>query len=846
MLVGLLTNPPGLSEKEAAERLVKEGSNELPSARRRTAFAIGLGVVREPMFLLLVAAGAIYLGLGDVQEALMLLGFVLVVMGITFFQERKTERTLEALRDLSSPRALVIRDGQQRRIPGRDVVRDDLLVLAEGDRVPADAVVLDCSGLCVDESLLTGEAIPVRKAAGDEGTAGRPGGDDLPFVYAGTMIVQGRGMAKVTATGPETEIGRIGKALRLLEPEETPLKKETSRLVVWLTIAGLSLCIAVAVLFCATRQDWLGGLLAGIATAMAVLPEEFPVVLTVFLAIGAWRIAKKQVLTRRIAAVEALGAATVLAVDKTGTLTMNRMSLRRVFADGEFFDMEDSKREFPPDNFHSLLEFGILASHRDPFDPTEKAILEFGENYLSRTEHLHANWTLVREYPLSKELLAMSQVWRSPQCSDYVIAAKGAPEFVADLCHLTPTHRQRLMEAVGALAMDGLRVLGVAAALFREERLPAEQHDFEFRFLGLLGLADPVRPGVAAALGQCTAAGIRVVMMTGDYPETALSIARRIGLPVGEIISGEELSRMQESELRQRVKRTSIFARMIPEQKLRLVQALKANGDIVAMTGDGVNDAPALKAAHIGIAMGRRGTDVAREAADLVLLDDDFSSIVQAVRLGRRIYDNLKKAMSYIIAIHVPIAGLALLPVLFHWPLVLLPVHIVFLELIIDPACSIVFEAEPEEGGVMNRPPRAACETLFNRQTLILSVLQGMSVLVIVMAVFGVALYRGHGELEARALTFTTLVIANLGLIFANRSWTRVILRTVRSPNPALWWVSSGALGFLALVLYTPFLRDLFHFARLHLVDLAICLASGIVSIIWFEGMKVFGRVHLE
>ena len=835
----------GLSDGEAASILKEEGYNELPATKKRSFLAIAFDVVREPMFLLLVSCGAIYLFLGDIREALMLLGFVFVVMGITFFQERKTERALEALRDLSSPRALVIREGRELRIAGREVVRGDLIVLAEGDRVPADCILLDAMSLSVDESLLTGESAPVRKIV--DGTAskmGRPGGDDLPYLFSGTLVIQGQGIARALETGPATEMGRIGRALHSFDSEETRLKKETSAFVRKLAIAGLALCAVVVIIYGFTRGEWTDALLAGITLAMAVLPEEFPVVLTVFLALGAWRIAKKQVLTRSVPAVEALGSTTVLCVDKTGTLTQNRMKVSRIYSDGSFCNPADYGNGLPPDTFHELMEFSILASQRDPFDPMEKAIKEFGGRYLARTEHLHQDWTLVREYPLSRELLAVSHVWRSPGGEDFVIAAKGAPEVVADLCHFDSGRLEDLSSVAGSMAEDGLRVLGVARSRFTRSSLPPGQHDFDFEFLGLIGLADPVRPGVPAAVEECRSAGIRVVMITGDYPGTARSIAGNIGLgPTDGIITGPEMDCMDDAELQRRIRGINIFARVVPEQKLRLVNAFKACGEVVAMTGDGVNDAPALKSAHIGIAMGGRGTDVARESADLVLLDDDFSSIVRAVRLGRRIFDNLKKAMSYIIAIHVPIAGMSLLPVLLNLPLILLPMHIVFLELIIDPACSIVFEAEKEEDDIMERPPRDRSEALFSGKTLLISIMQGISVFVIVAAVYSIAVHWGESVNEARTLAFTTLIIANIGLIFTNLSWSRLIISTVRSPNRALWWVSCGAVGFLALSLYTPFLRDLFHFSRMHANDLLTCLGAGIFSILWFEGFKlIYGR----
>jgi Ca2+-transporting ATPase len=773
----------------------------------------------------------------------MLLGFVCVVMGITFYQERKTERALEALRDLSSPRARVIRDGEMKRIPGREVVRGDILVLGEGDRVPADGAVLSCTNLSIDESLLTGESVPVRKVAcpGAQPEPGCPGGDDLPFVYSGTLVVQGRGIACTKAVGLHTELGKIGKALQTVDVEKTPLQKETARLVRYLACFGIFLCVLVIVVYGLTRGDWLNGSLAGITLAMAILPEEFPVVLIIFLALGAWRISQTHVLTRRMPAVESLGAATVLCADKTGTLTCNRMSVNRIFAGGRFYSMVGKGRKPLPEGFHELVEFGILAGQNGSFDPMEKAVTQMGEHYLSQTGHIHGNWELVRQYPLSPHLLSLAHVWRSPGNHDYLIAAKGAPEAIADLCHMDKANREEVERKVQTMARDGLRVLGVARAAFTKKNLPDEQHDFSFEFLGLMGFADPLRRHVRESVCECYRGGVRVVMITGDYPATAQSIAKQIGLkPPEDVITGPELDTMDDATLQQRIRSVNIFARVAPEQKLRLVNALKANGEVVAMTGDGVNDAPALKAAHIGIAMGGRGTDVARESAALVLLDDDFSSIVRAVKLGRRIFDNLKKATAYILAVHVPIAGLSLIPVLLGLPLILSPVHIAFLELIIDPACSIVFEAEPEETGIMNRPPRDPKEPLFSRRVLLFSLLQGLSVLAIVLVFYLVALYRGQGETEARTLAFTALIAGNIALILTNRSWSNTVLETLGKPNTALWGVTGGAIFFLALALYVPSLRHLFHFSRLHPLDLVLCLASGIAGILWFEILRVF------
>jgi Ca2+-transporting ATPase len=840
------SNIQGLTEHEVLEHLALDGYNELPSAHKRTFFHVILDVVKEPMFILLIVCGLLYLTLGDLQEALMLMGFVFVIMGIELYQEQKTERALEALRDLSSPRALVIRDGEQVRIAGREVVRDDVMLISEGDRVPADAVVLSATNLSLDESLLTGESIPVRKQAWHEAGSldnlekPRPGGDDLPFIYSGSLVVKGQGITQVVSTGMRTEIGKIGKALQILQPEETNLQKQTAKIVKAFALVGFVLFVLVIVVFGLTRGNWLEGFLAGVTLAMATLPEEFPVVLTIFLALGAWRISQRKVLTRRVPAVEMLGAATALCVDKTGTLTMNRMTVTKIAVGDEILSV-DSHQVVLPESLHEVVEYSLLASPADPFDPMEKAMKELGGRTLINTEHIHKDWVFVKEYPLSGDLMAMSRVWHSPDGQEYVIAAKGAPEAIADLCHFDNAKKQDLDIHINRMANHGLRVIGVAKAQFQITDLPEKQHDFHFDLVGLLGLSDPVRPGVPEAVQECCTAGMRVLMITGDYPGTARNIADQIGLgPLDQLITGPELDVMDDIELNERIRTTCIFARVVPEQKLRIVNALKANGEVVAMTGDGVNDAPALKAAHIGIAMGGRGTDVARESAALVLLDDNFASIVQAVRMGRRIFDNLKKAMTFIFSVHIPIAGLSLLPIIFKWPLALLPVHIVFLELIIDPACSIIFEMEAEETDIMRRKPRRLSDALFDRSMLLTGLVQGLGVLAITLSVYVLVLSLGLGEGEARMLTFTTLIIGNLGMIFANRSHHRSILRTLKDPNPALWWVTGTAVGFLALVLVVPFLRNLFNFAPLHLWELGLVATAGFLTILVSESVKMW------
>ncbi len=830
----------GLSEEQVLLIRSQEGLNELPSSKTRSVTGIILDVIREPMFILLVASGLVYVVLGDIREALMLLSFVFVIIGITVYQERRTERALEALRDLSSPRALVIRGGEQKRIPGREVVTGDILVLSEGDRVPADAELLEVNNLTVDESILTGESVPVQKIIDRRKQAESSGGDNQTKVYSGTLVVQGQGLARVYSIGSRTEMGKIGTMLTEVVREETSMKKEVSLLVRDIALIALLLCSVIVIVYGVTRFDWIGGLLAGITLAMALLPEEFPVVLTVFLALGAWRISQEKVLTRQVPAIENLGAATVLCVDKTGTLTQNRMTVQKFLVHGETCNYGSMNKI--PEFCHALVEFSILACKRDPFDPMEKALRRLGED-LANTEHIHEDWTLIQEYPLSSELLAMSNVWRIPESGEYAVAAKGAPEAIADLCHLGEQERDEMEANVDTLAAQGLRVLGIARAGIPGSRIPDIQHDINFTYLGLVGLADPIRPGVPEAVRECYSAGVRVIMITGDYPVTAGAIARQIGLRNSEqYLTGSELDTLSGEDLCKRIRDVNLFARVVPEQKLRIVNILKANGETVAMTGDGVNDAPALKAADIGIAMGGKGTDVAREAASLVLLDDNFTSIVGAIRLGRRIYDNLKKAVAYIISVHVPIAGISLFPVLFGFPLILMPVHIVFLELIIDPSCSIVFESEPPESGIMQRPPRSAKEGLFNRHTVGLSLLQGSIVFVVILIVYLAATMRGLGDMETRALAFTSIVIANLGLIFTNRSWSETIFQTLRRSNPALWIVTGGTLVFLSLVLLIPTLQDLFRFSPLGPVEILFSLAAGIASVVWFEFFKWIGH----
>ncbi|SDZ75143.1 MULTISPECIES: cation-translocating P-type ATPase [Acidovorax] len=849
---------PGLSTADAAHRLAAEGPNLLPGSAPKSTLAIVRDVVTEPMFLMLLAAGGIYLALGDRGEALFLLGFVFVVIGITLAQERKTQRALESLRDLSAPRTLVIRDGQEQRIAGRDVVRGDLLVLHEGDRIAADALLID-GQLEVDESLLTGEAVPVAKLPAAQGAAPdtqqtpspTPGGDGTPSLFASTVVTRGVGVAQVCATAAHTAVGRIGADLAATVEPPSALQQGSRRLVRTLGTAALVLALAQVLLgWWWNGRPLLDSLLSGIALAMAILPEEIPVILTVFLALGAWRIAHQKVLTRRVTAVEALGAITVLAVDKTGTLTLNRMAVAEIATADQRFRPADGASEMP-EHFHLLAEFAMLATPGDPFDPMEKAIQHFGHQWLEGTEHVHDGREPEFEYALSGEILAMTRVFASDEPDLHLLATKGAPEAVADLCHLDAARLGAIRRQVEAMAERGLRVLGVARGRWRgpppapdqSPPWPQSQHDFDFDFLGLVALADPPRPEVPAALAECRRAGVRVIMMTGDHPATARAIAQQVGLSERpQVLTGPELEALDDAALAERLRHVDLCARLKPQHKLRLVQLLRASGEVVAMTGDGVNDAPALKAADVGIAMGERGTDVAREAAALVLLDDSFARIVAAIRQGRRIDGNVRKAMRFTFAVHVPIIALVLGPTLLKWPTLLMPVHIVLLQLLIDPTCAVVLEAEPEDSNTMERPPRPVSDSPFAMGPLVYSVLQGLGVAALLLGGQSWLAGQGWGSAQSRTVVFGTLVLCVMLLILANRDLSRPALLGITRPNPWLWRIAAAMALLLAAVLGIPGLRALMGLALPGAQGVAVAACLLALCLVWLELVRRAGR----
>ena len=807
--------------------------NELPTAKSKNIGQIALEVVKEPMFVLLLVCSSIYLLLGDYTEGIMLSASILIIIFITFYQYQKTERAIESLRQLSSPKAMVIRNGETVKIPGREIVIGDIVLINEGDRIPADGILIHGTNLSVDESMLTGESIPVSK-------------DTLAYegssqVFSGTLVVQGSGKLEVNAIGIHTEFGKIGKSLQQIVQDPTRLQKEMKVLIRNLFIIGGFLSVLVVIAFYLTRGDFIASLLSGLASAMAILPEEFPVVLTIFLAIGAWRLSQQNVLTRKPSAIETLGSATVLCSDKTGTITQNNMVLSTLIK--EHFIIEKNEFEENVENIEGLIFTAILASPPESIDPMERAIYAIKKTLPSSKS---PSFTLLKEYPLSKDLFAMTRVLED-EIGQLYVGTKGAPEAILELCHISDEEKIHLLSKVKMLAKRGQRILGVAKGKVENREFPASQKDFSFEFMGFLGFEDPIRPEVPEAIKQCYSAGIKVIMITGDYPETAKNIGKQAGLnEQDEILTGHDLKNLSESELKEKIRHVNIFARIIPEQKLQIIKALKANGEVVAMTGDGVNDAPALKAADIGISMGGKGTDVARESSSLVLLDDNFSSIVMAIKSGRRIFDNLQKAMGYIIAIHIPIIGLALLPAFFPGlPILLMPLHIVFMELIIDPVCSIAFESEKEEIGVMKRPPRDPNMAFFGLKQIFKSSLIGLILLAMVLTVYFFSMQEGHTEGEIRAIAFTSLIIGNIFLILTTLSKTRNAIDVLFEDNISLKIILFVAITMMFLLISVPYLRELFSFEYPGYKHFYLAIAGGF-SLLFLMEMYKYVQLRLK
>jgi len=823
----------GLSKAEVKRLQLQYGFNELPIKDPKSLIKTLVKIITEPMFSLLLLAGTIYLIIGSIEDALLLLCFIAISIGITAYQEHKSERAIEALKDLSSPRALVIREGLTERIAGREVVLGDQLILEEGDRVAADALVLDSHDLLLDESLLTGESEPIEKLNGHK-------------VYSGSLIVRGSGLATVTSIGTQTEIGKIGKCLEQITHIESPLQSDIRILIKRFAIFGVCLSIAVILIYGFVRQDWLNGTLSGISLTMSLLPEEFTVILTVFMALGVWRISRQHVLTRHAPVIETLGSINTLCVDKTGTLTINKMTLLSLATLNKISMLNSNAVELESAD-KELMSYAVLASEIEPFDPMEKAFHESIKLHHQEHLNIYENYSIIHEYGLSSDLPAMTHIWQSPtnphQC---LVAIKGSPEAVISLCNLNKKQILIIEDQMKTLASQGLRLLGVAKASYTKKGSlwPQTVEAFQFEWLGLVGLKDPLRPEVPAAVKHCHDAGIRVVMITGDHAITAQAIASQAGILSNKTLSGAEIESLDDKGLQEAIKNVYVFVRIKPEQKLRLVKALQANQEIVAMTGDGVNDAPALRAAHVGIAMGQRGTDVAREASSLVLLNDDFSSIVNVIQQGRQIYDNLHKAIIYVVAVHIPIAGAVFIPLLFGAPPMLTPIHILFLEMVIDPSCAIAFEMELPEKDVMQKPPRRLEEKIFSLNNLSLAILQGIGLMVIVLSLYLGLQALNYPVSYAGTIAFGSLVLGNLLLIVVNRSTHLHFFSILKIPNSSQLWIIGGAAGLFLIFVFTPFLRERFQFSELTLEGTTLILFSGALGLIWHEIIKMIHRIR--
>ena len=829
-------NMKGLTNEEVKLAREKFGSNVLIKEKKENFLMKILEVIKEPMFLLLMIAAIIYFILGEPKDGSIMLIFVFGVISIEVIQEWKTDKTLKALKNLSAPHIEVIRNSERTLINSEELVPGDLMIITEGIKIPADGKVIYSNDLCVDESSLTGEALGVWKCSECNGDSEQYFRKD--YCYAGTLVIQGSGVILVKQIGTNTEYGKIGKNVSENVEEDTPLQKQTGKLVK--VCAGISgvLFVLVSGMTYLNLQDLIfkdriiQSILSGVTLAMAMIPEEFPVVLTVFLSMGAWRLAKKNSLVRKLPSVETLGAISVLCVDKTGTITMNEMTLDEAWSIDR--------------NVKHLLEVMGMACETDPYDPMEKAMLKYCEKNNISKEFLFSG-KLIAEYSFTHEKKMMGHVWKREEGT--IVAAKGSPEKILSICNLNDEERKKIEDKIYNMSSKGLRVIAIAKMnINNEEEVKNTLEECNLKFLGLVGLLDPPREGIKENIEICNRAGIRVVMITGDNGITASSIARKVGIShSGEIITGDELDKMSDAELREKVKHTNIFSRVIPEHKMRIVKAFKENGEIVGMTGDGVNDAPALKYADIGIAMGKRGSEVSREAADLILLDDNFSTIVDTVKDGRRIYDNIRRAIGYIFTIHIPIAFASIIASILgigSSMLLLLPVHVVLLELIIDPTCSIVLEREPAEIDIMKRKPRNPNEGILTKGVLIKSIIQGIVMFLASFGAYYIYYKFNDGDINiARTIGLAIIIISNILLVYVNSSNTEFAYQSFKIliKDKVMWAVNGGTVIGLLLIMYTP-IAGFLKLAPLGIKELIIVISISIVAVMWYEIVKILKK----
>lgn len=819
-------NPVGLSGNEVILLTGKYGKNEFSADRHGGFLRKVWDIVKEPMFAMLMIACLLYFMLGEVKEGLLMAAAMIFVGAISFFQELKSAHALKALQQYTQPMIIVIRDGKEQAILSKDLVPGDAMILEEGNLIPADAVILESNDCTINEAVITGESMPADKNAADGANV----------LFQGTILNSGKCLARVTAIGNSTVLGKLGKSLSEIGVSKTQLQKQIGHFVkVMATIGMVVFCLIWLINYLHTR-DLIQSLLLGLTLAMSIIPEEIPVAFSSFMALGAYRMAKFGIISRQPLTIENLGAVSVVCLDKTGTITENKMAVKKVYD----FD-RDRLEEYKDDGVfvnREVLRFARLASEKQPFDAMEKAIVAAHERYSENGSEI---MKMVHEYPLSGQPPMMTHAYSADH--DDVVAGKGAPERIMTACRLDPSARRKVEDMVTKMASEGLRVLGVCASRCPQGEYPEAQDDFSWQFKGLVALYDPPKKEVKGEFDKWYGAGIKIKLVTGDFRETAANIAGQVGMTgTGRILTGDEVMQMNPERLAQACSEASIFARMFPEAKMKLIEALKTNGEIVAMMGDGVNDGPALRAAHIGIAMGGRGTEIARQAASLILTDDNLEKVTEAIRQGRKIYQNLKKAVRYIVSIHVPIMLTASVPLILNWkyPNIFTPIHIIFLELIMGPTCSIFYENEPVEAGVMKKPPRTRAGSIFTRKELLVSLFQGAIIAVGILALYYYFMENAYPVEYVRTAVFFTLIFGNIFLTFANRSFEQNLFQTLRYKNHVAWYIMAASALFLGLLVFVPGLHELFGLTRLTLAHYGVCLSVAGATTLWFEIYKTY------
>lgn len=822
----------GLTAEQVKASRLQHGSNTLATEDDHVFWHILKEVVLEPMFILLLAASVIYFVVGQYEEGFIMLASIFIVAGISIFQGYKSRNAVQALNKISASKANVIRDGVVVAVAADEIVVDDLLVIAEGEIVPADGLIMIANDLSLNESMLTGESFAVNKAAGDDSIA-----------YKGTLVTSGSATIKVTAVGVQTMFGKIGLSLKEVAVVKTPLQQQIRAFVKYMVWLGAIAFLIVVGVNYYQSGNLIRSFLQGLTLAMSVLPEEIPVAFSTFQALGAFRLLRNSIIVKQPQFVETLGSATVICTDKTGTLTQNRMSIEYLYDAATKTSFKASATKDVPG---LLIEYAMWSSETTPFDPMEIAIHDLYKETAGVDKR--PLFTQVHEYPVSGRPPMMTHIFQNEQ-GETIIAVKGAPEGILQQSNLSQAEMETFEQQALKYAAEGYRVLGIGKANWTERKWPASQEEFVFDFIGLIVFQDPPKENIVATIESFNQAGISVKMITGDYAETALAIAKQIQLTHNnEVLTGKEVLHLSAEELRNKVGSVNIYARMFPEAKLKVIEALKENGEVVAMTGDGVNDGPALKASHIGIAMGNRGSEVARNAASLILTDDDLGHMTEAVATGRKIYDNLKKAIRYIVSIHIPIILIVTIPLLLQWNFTDLfsPVHVIFLELIMGPTCSVIYENEPMEPGTMRRPPRKLSSTFLSFRQLFVSIIQGLFITGGCLGIGYYYLINGSTEAEVRTVIFISLLFSNIFLTLVNRSFVYSVFFTMRYKNWLVPMIIGITLSFMAMLIYIPAVRNLFRLQAIHLHDLLACLVVALVSTCWLELWKWIKRLDAK